>query len=208
MAIEGVTPAAATGTEGQTTPPAATPTPAPTATPTTGTPPPQPSATPSPTPDPVPAADYSALSFPPEFKLDKDAHAAATALFAEAKLPAEKAQQLVDLHTKMQAAALAAVTDDYKRQGEEWERQAKADPELGGQRWATTLSEAARGIDRINPKVREVLVDAGVANHPELIRAFAAVGRLFKEDSLVTAGNGATPRGALAMYPNTPGMNP
>jgi hypothetical protein len=145
---------------------------------------------------------------PAELNVDADALAKAREVFGAANVPPDKAQELLNLHASLAQKQAKAVADLFARDQRDQLAAAKADPELGGMRWEETLSVAARGMDRLNPRVRQVLEDAGVGNHPEIVRAFAAAGRLYTEDKLVTAGNGAAPRGPLALYPNTPGMNP
>lgn len=123
---------------------------------------------------------------------------------AEAKLlelTQDQAQRLVDQRAAMVATATATLLDDLK-----------ADPELGGVNFDATDTAAKKGRDMMFPPgtpgaelLGRLLTTTGLANHKELVRGFARIGRLMAEDR----GPGSVRRSgpsnetlAKRLYPN------
>jgi len=87
----------------------------------------------------------------------------------------------------------------FKATIEGWEAEAKADKEIGGDKFAENLSVAKKGIDaHFSPEFVKLLDQTGLGNHPEMIRGFVKIGRLVSQDRFVPGGAGATPLGSAA----------
>jgi len=153
------------------------------------------------------------LEAPGGFSIDPQALAAATPVFRELGLSNEQANKLMPvaakfaagLSDKLNAQILSQVHADRKA----WLDTAMADREIGGANWKQTLAKGAFALDNLGfPKgspFRVLLDESGLGNHPEMIRAWAKVGRAIGEDGDFVRGAGGfrTRRDtAETLYPN------
>lgn len=153
------------------------------------------------------------LEAPGGFAIDPQALAAATPVFRELGLSNEQANKLMPvaakfaagLSDKLNAQILSQVRSDRKA----WLDTAMADREIGGANWKQTLAKGAFALDNLGfPKgspFRVLLDESGLGNHPEMIRAWAKVGRAIGEDGdfVRGAGNFHSRRDtAETLYPN------
>ena len=120
-------------------------------------------------------------------------------------LPQEAAQKLLDkiapAFAERQANALEAARV-------QWESDAKADKEFGGDKLDENLAVAKKALDQFGtPELRTLLNESGLGNHPEIIRVLYRAGKAISEDRIVTGGGGQSAPQSVAqrMYPN---MNP
>jgi len=153
------------------------------------------------------------LEAPDGFTVDPQALAVATPVFKELGLSNEQANKLMPvaakfaagLSDKLNAQILSQVRADRKA----WLDTAMADREIGGANWKQTLAKGAFALDNLGfPKgspFRVLLDESGLGNHPEMIRAWAKVGRAIGEDGDFVRGAG-TPHSrrdtAETLYPN------
>lgn len=103
-------------------------------------------------------------------------------------LTQEAAQKVLDrmgpVIASRQAERIAAVRTA-------WVESAKADKEFGGDKFPENIGIAKKALEAFgSPKLRELLDDSGMGDHPEVIRAFYRVGKAMSEDGIVT---GKTP---------------
>ena len=153
------------------------------------------------------------LEAPEGFAIDPQALAAATPVFKELGLSNEQASKLMPvaaqfaqgLSDKLNAQIISQVRADRKA----WLDSAMADREIGGAHWKETLAKGAFALDNLGfPKgspFRVLLDESGLGNHPEMIRAWAKVGRAIGEDGDFArgAGNPHSRRDtAETLYPN------
>lgn len=140
---------------------------------------------------------YAGLALPEGLVVDDAALGDFRKLAAEARLPVETAQRLLDLHTRMQAEAERS----YAATVAAWGKEAEADPYLSGQELASggfpSFQDAKIAAKRFmatygSPELREALNASGMGNHPLLIRALARAGRDLAADNLIPGR--ATPR--------------
>jgi hypothetical protein len=136
---------------------------------------------------------------PPEGfeKLDQEAVAAATPVFKELNLTNEQANKLMPVAGEFAKKIIAE--RDQQLLGEvaatrkNWLEEAKADPEVGGANWDTSLEAAAKAMDSLGfPKgspLRNYLNESGAGNHVEMIRLMAKVGKAIGEDTDFVRGN-------------------
>jgi len=133
---------------------------------------------------------YEAFTLPDGMTLDPAALEAAQALFGEAKLSQEQAQKFVDFALGRELAAQHRSLQAFQDLQERWVEEVKADPAIGGARLGSALAQAARAIDRLGgSELRQALDLTGAGNHPAVVRAFVALGRLMAEDRFAPGGN-------------------
>jgi hypothetical protein len=88
---------------------------------------------------------------------------------------------------------------------ETWANEAKADKELGGEKFDENLAVAKGALKAFGtPELTQLLNESGLGNHPEVLRMFYRAGKAISEDSVLlgTSGNNA-PDPAKRMYPNS-----
>ncbi len=124
-----------------------------------------------------------------------------TALARELKLPADKAQAIVD----MGAELIAAQAEAQRAQAEAWAEQVKADKELGGDKLEANLATAAKVYSLLPANEAEAfkgyLNQTGLGNHPSMVRLLVAVGKSLSEDKFVPGA--ATPPKKSPFYENS-----
>lgn len=131
------------------------------------------------------------LKIPEKSPLTKEQVAEIGKMAAEQKLTVEQAQKLVDRESKVitdlnagvQAKAKADVDLLYAKWGEE----AKADPLIGGPKWAETKALAKRALD-IDPAFKSMLMSSPWANNKQVLGFLAKVGALTREGQGVVPG--------------------
>lgn len=134
-------------------------------------------------------------------------------VFKELGLDQKGAQKLVDAYVpylqeqikgqlEAQQQAANKVFNDMKT---EWKNETIK--ELGADH-AKELAVAAKFIDRFGtPKLREVLNETGLGNHPEIVRAFIKAGKAISEDSFADSNirkqDNSDEAKAKRLFPNT-----
>jgi hypothetical protein len=147
-----------------------------------------------------------------ELPKDKDIGLTAEDVASIATLAKEKklSQEAAALIMEREAATVARVmerqTQNLVKLRDTWQETVKADPELGGEKLATTQRVAALFIDKFMPNskdkdgkevvhpLRKMLRESGYGDHPEVVRLFATVGKLMDEGK--GPGTGGAPGGA------------
>jgi len=141
-------------------------------------------------PAPEPVYDFK---LPETMAKDNPGIVAFTALAKEAKIAPEAAQKIVDFELKRQSESLAA----WDKMQADWTQQLKCDAELGGAKLPQTLAAANKALDTFGPTARQVLLDAGLGNHPAVIGLLARCAAAIREDSSVR-GTPAAPEKSIA----------
>lgn len=144
------------------------------------------------------AITYTDFKLPEGVKLDEKAVDDFKAIAAEARLPQEKAQALLDQHV---AALQAAVQEPYKLWNKtqlEWQKQVMADPEMGGQNFEKVTRPALDAAIKTfvtDPAEQKTLKDAfsytGAGNHPAIVKFLYQIGKSVSEGSPVLGGKPA-----------------
>lgn len=163
---------------------------------------------------PAGTPDAYALSAPDGVTIDARALELATPVFKALNLSNEQAQTLVPVAAEWAQAIRAQgeqqMLEHVAAERKAWFESARKDAEIGGSRFDTSVSLAAKALDTLGfPKgspFRALLDDSGLGNHPEMIRAFARVGRAVAEDGFDRPGtpSAAKKSDAELFYP---GMN-
>ena len=156
--------------------------------------------------DVVPEDGKYTLTMPEGVEVDQALVDALGPEFKDLKLTTKGAQRLADKFIEIQTGREKARGEAWGTTVAGWVDTAKADKEMGGDKWDGTVNTAVRAINTLGtPALKEYLEASGGGNHPELIRFMAKVGNLIKEDS--PAQGGAEGAGkpvdhASLMFPN------
>ena len=125
----------------------------------------------------------------------------AVPLFKDLNLPQEQAQKLVDFY----ASRVGAQAKEYNKVVDGWKEETL---KVLGDDSEEGLSVANKFIDKFgNEKVREVLKETGLGNHPEVVQMFVKAGKTFASDGFVAGDKKNQPTDpesiARRMFPNT-----
>lgn len=153
-----------------------------------------------------------ALIAPEGLTIDPAALELATPVFRELGLSNEQAQTLVPVAAKwarsIQAQGEQQLMGQVAAQRREWFETARNDAEVGGAQWSGSLNLANKALDTLGfakgSPFRQLLDDSGLGNHPDMIRAWARIGRLVSEDGFERPGTpstGARKSDAELFYP-------
>jgi hypothetical protein len=126
-------------------------------------------------------------------ELNQQAVDALKPIARELNLSQDKAQMLfakllTDVYPKMEAQRLEA----WGNLTRGWADTAKADQEIGGDKWHANVEVAQRALNTFGtPELKEALNQYGLGNHPELIRLMVRMGNAMREDTIVLPGSQA-----------------
>ena len=192
--------------------------------------------TPSSTPEEKPSTEVKAeakaepgkvpekyeLKAPEGYTIDPKVVEEATPIFKELGLSQDQAQKLTDIWNKHSIEAQDAALKGMEATRTEWRSTVAKDPALGDGKAdlrPETKANISKAFDAIGDAkqvtaLKEALDFTGAGDHPAIVAAFNAWGKLLSEGTLVKGGGpaptgqaapGAGPRSAAAaMYPNLP----
>lgn len=151
--------------------------------------------------DKVPEDGKYALTMPDGVELDTELADALGPEFKDLGLTNAQAQKLVDKYVEIQTGRETGKAKAWGERVQGWADDAKADKEIGGDKWDGTVKDATRFISKMGtPELKEFLNASGGGNHPELIRIFAKAGALIKEDDPASGGGEGKGKPAEAAY--------
>lgn len=198
------------------TPPVPPGTPPPTeTTPPTGTPPASPPpGTPDPNaPPPAPPVPL-ALKLVDNALVDQASLERTTKALTDLKVAPEQAQAIAEhVNAEVSAYWQRKEAEAVTLRTVEWVKLAKADPEIGGANFDASMQEAARARAQFfTPEFDKLLDSTGLGNHPEVIRAWARVGKAIGQSPLRQPGSPPAPSHeekslAQKLWPNMPSVN-
>jgi len=156
--------------------------------------------------DTVPDDGKYTLTMPDGVEVDQELLDAIGSDFKELGLTTRQAQQLADKFIETQSRRGAAQAENWANRVQGWADEARRDRDIGGHKWQGTVSSAQRALSTLGtPALREYLNASGGGNHPELIRIFAKVGSMIREDNPPTGGadgGGRKAETAHLLFPN------
>jgi len=139
-------------------------------------------------------ADFSKLTLPDGFEgLDNEAVELAKPVLDKLGLTTQgQVQEAVTLYTqlgqRLVQQAFNQALETHAERVKEWRDEARAHPDLGGgnvKEFAASMALAERTLAQFGtPRLTADLRENGMANHPDLVRMFALVGRAVAEDSV------------------------
>lgn len=135
------------------------------------------------------AFDVSKVELPEGFEaLDDNLMKEFAPIAEELKLTQEQGQKLIAMHAQTLKASQDAQQQAWADQLTQWAKDAKADKELGGDKFDQTLEIAKSAVAKFgSPELKEMLDSTGLGNHPEVIRVFHKIGKAISEDNPVSA---------------------
>lgn len=150
-------------------------------------------------------ADYEAFTMPEGVTLDETGAKDLGALAKELNLSQASAQKIVDLAVAkaQRDAETGAAQLETVREG--WRTATKSDKEFGGDKLDASLVTAQKALKQFgSPELNELVVGAGLGDHPEFIRLMVRVGNAISEAPIVNGGQPAAKDAASVLYPNLP----
>lgn len=154
----------------------------------------------------VPEDGKYTLTMPDGVEIDAELAAALGPDFKELGLTNGQAQKLVDKYIEVQTKRGETRAKEWGETVQKWADDAKADKEIGGDKFDTTVKNAQRFLNtHATQELRDYLNASGGGNHPELIRVFAKAGELIREDNPATGGvegRGKPADPAHVLFPN------
>ena len=153
----------------------------------------------------TPPDTYADFAMPEGVEVDSALLEQALPLFKELGLTQEQAQTLVDFQAGQVQAGSEKAADDFNQMMTQWQTDARNDSEFGGDKFEENTAIARAAVDKFGtPALKELLVNHGVGNHPEMIRFMLNVGKLTLEDVPGSLGGSPVMQGADAatvLYP-------
>ncbi|WP_422096887.1 hypothetical protein [Variovorax sp.] len=152
--------------------------------------------------------EYADFKLPDGVKLDAPVMGEFKTLAKKHGLSQEAAQELVDLQAKLQGeggkAYTAELQNHVERMRTEWETAAKADPEIGGDKYDANVAVAKKALETFGtPELKALLRESRLGSHPEVIRFMFKAGQQISPDGFVPgrASAGAATSIEDRMYP-------
>jgi len=134
---------------------------------------------------------YEEFAVPEGVQLDQEMLSEFSATAKELNLTQDKAQQMVDMGSKLIDNALATQKQQWAEVRQGWVSELKADPDFGGSKMDTTIVEAKTVLDRYgDSQLKTFLLESGFGDNASLIKMFARIARATAEDTVV---NGTVP---------------
>jgi len=132
------------------------------------------------------------LKLPESFTVDEGLLTKAKSTFAEAGVPADKAQGLLDLFVEAQSAASAAQLAVHTAQQAEWIAQLNSMPEFSG----PTREKSSEAIGKLwdvygSPEAKAALDAYGAGNNPALAKMMLSIANALNEGAPAAPGRPA-----------------
>lgn len=130
--------------------------------------------------------DSYVLEAPVNVVMDDEITELFTTTSKELKLSQEEATKMAEVGFKiLEKQHDAAIAEVAK-----WKQTVETDPVLGGANLVASQDVAEAGVDAIaSPELKQLLIETGMSNHPEVFKAFHKLGMMIKDDSFVSGGS-------------------
>ncbi len=127
------------------------------------------------------------LTVPEGLEADSEALSTFVEMANEHGIPQEAAQKLVDFHADFVKQMGDEFTNQWTQTQEDWQRQVKELPEIGGENLSNSLTEIAKVVDRYgSQELRQALDVTGAGNHPEVVKFLHNVAKAVNEQPPVS----------------------
>lgn len=149
--------------------------------------------------EPAPPPTYEPFTLPENFTLEEERVKEFTSILGEfeGKTKADHAavqefgQKAVNFHVAEIQRTVDSMTKSMEQEWENtkkgWKESFMSDPELGGNRWQTSIDSALNfirthgGTEEQQAQFRELMNTSGIGNHPAMIRLLANAGSKMSE---------------------------
>jgi hypothetical protein len=153
--------------------------------------------------------DATKLQLPEGMKTDDPIFKTFTEVYTDDKLdPQARGQKLIDLYKDAVTGIRTEQVKAWETTNKAWVDAVKADPEIGGAKFAETKTTIAKAIDSLGPELsvafRQGLDATGAGNHPAIWKGLAKMAALLTEGGHV-GGNppSAKPDLGSTFFPNS-----
>ncbi len=121
-------------------------------------------------------------------------------LAAEYRLPPEAAERMMVVH-QGHLDRLASRRDTVVAR---WGEQVRQDPEIGRNNFPRALANAREAVNRFGgDPLKQMLDDTGLGSHPEIVRAFAHIGKATRDQPMPERRRKPTHEETMrALYPS------
>jgi hypothetical protein len=141
-----------------------------------------------PAPDPIDPASYE-LALPEGFTLDDALMSDARSALADAGVPKDKAQGLLDLWARSAQAQATAAQTEFEAQNTANLAAIDAMPEFQGPTRETSLTAIGKLLDEYGPEAKAgILSNPAVGNDPALAKFMLSVAKALSEGSATSTG--------------------
>lgn len=98
----------------------------------------------------------------------------------------EAAQKMLDREADVRQAGIKALEEQARDQARAWLKEAKADPEIGGDKWNESVELADHALDQLFPgmDIRQFMNQTGLGNNPTIIKGFKKIGEMLKPEKI------------------------
>jgi hypothetical protein len=153
--------------------------------------------------------DPAKLTLPEGLKSDDPLFKSFAETLADAKLgPQERGQKLLDVYQTAVKAGREAQIEAWKSTNDQWVKDVKADPEIGGAKFESTKASISRAIDSLGPadaaSFRQGLDATGAGNHPAIWKGLAKMAAVLTEGGHVQGSpSKGSPDIGATFFPNS-----
>ncbi len=105
----------------------------------------------------------------------------------EKKLTQDQAQEFLQREAQALNSFVQKQQQEFEKVQAEWVNQIKNDSEIGGEKFNQSIELAHRALKQFaSDSFLKELETTGYGNHPELVRVFAKIGNMIKEDKMIS----------------------
>lgn len=134
------------------------------------------------------------LKAPEGLAVDEAAMSEVTPILQGLKCDQATAQKLADFHFKQLRGVLAQGEKVRAEAIAGWERELRADPDIGGPKLMENMSYGTKLLNKYGtPELGKLLVDFGLDRNPTMVKFLVTVGKRFAEDHWADGGRHGTP---------------
>ena len=157
-------------------------------------------------PAPEQPIEYEDFTLPEGMRPDAESMSQAKEAFKELGLSQEQSQKLVDMNTHILQQALAAKDQQWLDTTDNWAKEVRSDPELGGRNYKNSVARAERALAKFDQsgELTDFLVTTQAGNNPAFMKFLVGVDKATSEDSFERGGSSGKPKeisDAEAFYP-------
>jgi hypothetical protein len=127
---------------------------------------------------------YEDFKMPEGVEVDTALVESITPIFKDLNLNQDQAQKIIDYYSKeVLPRQSEQINQQWDKIRADWETQAKADKEYGGEKFEENFHYAKKAMDQFaTPELRSAMDQYGFGNHPEVIRLMVRIGKQMSED--------------------------
>ena len=158
-------------------------------------------------PAPEQPIEYEDFTLPEGMRPDAESMSQAKEAFKELGLSQEQSQKLVDMNSQIVQQALAAKDQQWLDTTDNWAKEVRSDPELGGRNYKKSVARAERALAKFDQsgELTDFLITTQAGNNPAFMKFLVGVDKATSEDNFERGGASAKPReisDAEAFYPD------